>query len=85
MCTHYFTQPHLLPCWLLSYKLVFKASCGELVYLKPQERGAGTACHKLEQFALFLIREAFHNSPEDSDYGVISRIAAYDKRNRRLY
>jgi hypothetical protein len=49
------------------------------VYLKPQERGSGATRHKLEQFTLFFISEAFHNSPKDFNDRMISRIASYDK------
>ena len=45
-------------------------------YLKPQEGGPGAAGHKLEQFALLLVREALHDSPEDLDHGVLGRVAS---------
>lgn len=67
---------------LLSYEVVFKAHGMKGVYLKPQERGSGTAGDKLQQFALFFIREPLHNSPEDFDDRVVGRIPSYGQKNR---
>lgn len=53
----------------------------EVVYLKPQEWGSGAAGDKLEQFPLFFIREPFHDSPEDFDDRMVSRIASCDTMN----
>lgn len=54
---------------------VVDAECG-VQLLKPQERGPGAAGHKLEEFALLLVREALHDSPEDLDHGVLGRVAS---------
>lgn len=45
-------------------------------HLEAQQWRSGAASDKLQQFALFLVCEAFDHLPEDLDDGVSGRVPA---------